>query len=605
MSARPGTLTLRRLSGWLLPYAVRRWPGLLLVVGGALVGVGLNVLQPWPMKLLIDNVVNDAPVPAEVVYWAQRLHVAITRENLLGWAVGGTVGLFLLNSGLGMANSHVSTGFGRRMVYDVAVDLFTHLQRLSLSFHRSQSLGDTMRRITSDCGCASSIVVGALLPVLTSVFTLGAVFTVMWQMSPQLTLLSLGVIPLMGLALRRYTAPMVATSYIQQEAEGALFSHIEQTLSSIPAIHADCREDENLRRFRSFTGAHLVALLAATDVQMRFKILLNLATAAGTAAILWAGGGEVLAGHLTVGSILVFLAYLAALYGPLNTLMQTSSTISGAFGSALRVIEILDRVHDMADKPHAIALTAALGHVRIENASFGYTAGQPILKNISLEAFPGETVAIVGPTGSGKTTLVGMIPRFYDLWEGAVYVDGHNIHDLQLRTLRGQIALVLQEPFLFPISIAENIAYGRPDAGREEIVAAARAANAHPFIERLPQGYDTVIGERGATLSGGERQRLSIARALLKDAPILILDEPTSALDAETEALLLEALRRLMAGRTTFIIAHRLSTIREADRIVVLDGGQIVESGKHEDLLAGGALYSRLHSIQFGDAPRQ
>ncbi len=592
---------MRRLVAWLLPYALRRWPELLLVLGGAFIGVGLSVLQPWPMKLLIDNVLHGKPVSESVTHWAQFFHISLTQHTLLQWAVGSTLGLFLMNAALTLASSHVSTGFGRRMVYDVAADLFAHLQRLSLSFHRSQQLGDTMRRITSDCGCIASIVVGAFLPVLISVFTLIAVFAVMWQMSHSLTLLSLGVVPLMLLGLRRYTAPLVERSYRQQEVEGALFSHIEQTLSSIPAVHAYCREEENKRRFKACTDAHMTAVLATTAVQMRFKILMNLATAIGTAAILWIGGREVLAGHLTVGGILVFLAYLLALYTPLNTLMQTSSTISGAFGSALRVIEILDTVHDMADKPHAIAIPSAKGHVRIENATFGYIEGTPILKNISLEAFPGETVAIVGPTGSGKTTLVGMIPRFYDLWEGAVYLDGHNFRDLQLQSLRSQIALVLQEPFLFPISIAENIAYGRPHATHDEIVAAAKAANAHPFIERLPQGYDTVIGERGATLSGGERQRLSIARALLKDAPVLILDEPTSALDAETEALLLEALERLMKGRTTFIIAHRLSTIRKANRIVVLEAGQIVESGTHAELLAGNALYSRLHRIQFGN----
>jgi ATP-binding cassette subfamily B protein/subfamily B ATP-binding cassette protein MsbA len=322
----------------------------------------------------------------------------------------------------------------------------------------------------------------------------------------------------------------------------------------------------------------------------------------GTAGILWIGGREVLAGNLTVGSILVFISYLAALYAPLNSLMYTSSTLQGAMGSARRVFEVLDTAHDVTDRPGAITLSKVRGHVRIENASYGYAPGEPFLKNINLEAQPGETVAIVGATGAGKSTVVGLIPRFFDVWEGRVLVDGHDVRNVQLRSLRRQISLVLQEPLLFPISIAENIAYGRPEASRREVEEAARSANAHRFIERLPQGYDTLLGERGATLSGGERQRLSIARALLKDAPILILDEPTSALDAETEALLLEALERLMAGRTTFIIAHRLSTIRKATRILVLQEGEIAECGSHQELLQKQGVYRHLHDLQFGHA---
>lgn len=595
----PTHLSTGRLFTWLLPYALRRWRGLALVLAAAVVGVGLSMLQPWPMKILIDNVLHGLPVPPPVARMMEKLPFAEGREGLLRWAVLGTILLFLLSSALNLVTSYVSTGFGRRMVYDVAADLFSHLQRLSLNFHRNKLLGDTLRRVTSDCGCVSTIVVGAFLPVLTSLFTLSAVFFIMWQMNPGLTLLSLAVVPFMSLALRKYGAPMVGRSYAQQEIEGRLFSHIEQTLTSIPAIHAYCREEENERRFKACTDAHMSALLATTDVQMRFKILVNLAIATGTAAILWAGGREVLAGHLTVGSILVFLSYLASLYSPLNSLMQTSSTIQGAVGSALRVIEILDIKHDVADKPHALSLPPSKGHVRIQNAYYGYTSGEPCVKDICIEALPGETIAIVGPTGSGKTTLIGLIPRFFDVSQGSVTVDGHDVRDVQLKSLRNQISVVLQEPFLFPISIADNIAYGRPEATPAEIEAAARAANAHPFIERLPEGYDTVIGERGATLSGGERQRLSIARALLKDAPILILDEPTSALDAETEALLLDALRRLMKGRTTFIIAHRLSTIREASRIVVLSDGLIVETGTHDELLENRDLYARLHNIQF------
>jgi ATP-binding cassette subfamily B protein len=281
-------------------------------------------------------------------------------------------------------------------------------------------------------------------------------------------------------------------------------------------------------------------------------------------------------------------------------MMYTSSTIQGAADSARRVLEVLKENPDVTDRPRADSLPPARGHVRLEGVTFGFEPGRPVLRGVCLEALPGQTIALVGYTGAGKTTLVNLIWRSFDPWEGRVLIDGHDLRDVQLHSLRRQVALVLQEPLLFPLTIAENIAYGRPGASRAEIAAAARAANLHDFIARLPEGYDTRIGERGATLSGGERQRLSIARALLKNAPLLILDEPTSALDADTEGVLLAALGRLMKGRTTFLIAHRLSTIRGADRVLVLDEGRLAEAGSHDDLLARGGLYARLHQAQFG-----
>ncbi|OLE66455.1 MAG: hypothetical protein AUI36_07520 [Cyanobacteria bacterium 13_1_40CM_2_61_4] len=339
-----------------------------------------------------------------------------------------------------------------------------------------------------------------------------------------------------------------------------------------------------------------------TKVQLRFKILMGLATAVGTAVILWVGTSHALAGQMSVGAILLFLSYLGSLYAPLEAVMYATSTIQGAAGSAQRVWEVLETENTVVDRPRAVSLPSVRGQVKIERVTFGYEPNRPVLRGVTLEAAPGETVALVGATGAGKSTLVSLIPRFFDPWEGRVLVDGRDVRDVKLKSLRRQIALVLQEPFLFTLRVAENIAYAQPLATLSEIEAAARAANAHEFIMRLPQGYQTVIGERGATLSGGERQRLSIARALLKNAPVLILDEPTSALDAETERSWLEALGRLTKDRTTFIIAHRFSTIRGADRILVLQDGQIVEMGTHAELLARGRTYARFHAIQSGAA---
>jgi ATP-binding cassette subfamily B protein/subfamily B ATP-binding cassette protein MsbA len=318
-----------------------------------------------------------------------------------------------------------------------------------------------------------------------------------------------------------------------------------------------------------------------------------------TGAVLWLGTRHVRDGSLSLGSLLMFLAYLGSLQAHLKAFTELSGALQEVGVGAERVLEALESEPEVADRPGAPALIPARGQVCLENVTFGYEPGRPVLHQVSLAAGPGETIALVGPTGAGKTTLVSLVPRFFDPWDGRVLIDGRDVREAQLKSVRSLVGLVLQEPLLFPLTIAENIAYGRPGAARTEVEAAARAANAHWFIERLPQGYETVIGERGATLSGGERQRLSIARALLKDAPILILDEPTSALDAATETSLLEALERLMEGRTTFIIAHRLSTIRKATRIVVIDEGAVVETGTHRELLARQGVYARLHERHF------
>ena len=338
-----------------------------------------------------------------------------------------------------------------------------------------------------------------------------------------------------------------------------------------------------------------------TQVQLSYKVLTGGVVAVGTAAVLWLGAVSVLDGTITLGTIIVFMAYLLSLYQYIDTITFTPATVDGAVGSMRRVLEVLEAEPEVADRADATELGRVRGDIRLAGVNVGYEPGRAVLQGISFSVAAGETVALVGPTGAGKSTLVSLVPRLLDPWSGSVSIDGRDVRDVRLRSLREQVAVVLQEPFLFPMSIADNIAYGRPDASRDEIAAAARAANAAAFIERLPDGYDTDVGERGATLSGGERQRLSIARALLKDAPILVLDEPTSALDAETEHALLEALRRLMVGRTTLIIAHRLSTVRDADRILVLRDGEIIETGHHDELLAMGGFYAYLYNLQFRD----
>jgi ATP-binding cassette subfamily B protein/subfamily B ATP-binding cassette protein MsbA len=525
---------------------------------------------------------------------------ADSREGLAAWSVAATVILFLLTWALGVATAYANIGFGQRMVYDLAGDLFSHLQRLSLRFHSRKSVGDSIRRVTTDCGCVSVIVKDALLPLVASVVSLIAMFIVMWRMEPRMTLMAMAVVPWMAYVLRRYMAPMLDRSYAQQEAEGRLYDVVEQTLSAMPVIQAFNGERARDQQFAAATVQAVDAAVASTVVGLKFKVWTGAATAVGTAAVLWVGANSVLDGRLTVGGILVFTAYLASLYGPLETLMYTPSTTQAAAGSARRVLEILDTRHEVQDRPHARVVNRVAGHIRFDDVTFGYDRDRVVLRNVGLDVMPGQMLAIVGATGAGKSTLVSLIPRFYDPWAGRITIDGIDIRDLQLKSLRSQIAVVLQEPFLFPVTIAANIAYGRPYASRDDIEAAARAANAHAFIERLPAGYDTVVGPRGATLSGGERQRISVARAIVKNAPILILDEPTSAVDAATESELVTAFERLMAGRTTIVIAHRLSTIAKATSIVVLDNGVIAEAGTAGELLRRGGLYARYHALQLG-----
>jgi ATP-binding cassette, subfamily B, bacterial len=397
---------------------------------------------------------------------------------------------------------------------------------------------------------------------------------------------------------------MTEREYAKYEIQGELMGAAERALSALPVVQAFGQEEFEETRFRAVGFRAALATVRSTAAQLQYQAATGGVLGLSTAAVILVGGIQAVDGHLTPGGLVVVLSYLVALQAPLQSLASTSSGVATAKAKADRVFEVLDAQDVVRDKPWAIELPrgAVSGRVSISNVTFGYEPGRPVLHDINLDVAPGEMVALVGSTGAGKSTLVSLIPRFFDPEKGSVTIDGVDVVDATLESVRSQVALVLQEPFLLPLSAADNIAYGRPGATQEMIVEAAVAANADEFIRRLPQGYDTPLGERGASLSGGERQRLSIARALIKRAPILILDEPTAALDARTEALLLEAIEHLVAGRTTLLIAHRLSTVRRANRIVVLDHGRIIEEGTHEDLLTKNGAYQKAYTLQFGPA---
>jgi ABC-type multidrug transport system fused ATPase/permease subunit len=583
----------------LLAYARPHWRAILLLVATMGADIGLNVLRPWPLKLVIDNVLGHHPTPHVLT---QILPGSATAHGLLAWAAGATVAIFLLGTASTTFYNYFSLRVGQKMVFELASDLFEHLQRLSLIFHSRRALGDTIQRVTGDSYCVSTLVTDALLPLLQAFVMLGVMFAVMWSLEPTLTLVALSVVPFLAVVIRYLAKPIKDRARESRDYEGKLTSVVEQTLGAMPAVQAFGREKLEVQRFRHYADRTVVSYLRSTLAGIWFEVFSGIVTTLGTAAIIYLGADLALRGKLTAGTIIVFLSYLSSLYDPLDAITGTAQTIQGAAADADRVMEVLEIEPEITDRPGA-ADARIDGAIRYEHVSFGYEPGRKALEDVSLEAGPGDVVAIVGETGAGKTTLAHLLVRFYDPWEGRITIGGTDIRDFRHESLRNQIALVLQDPFIFPLTIAENIAYGRPDASIEQIIAAARAANAHDFISRLPGGYDTVVGERGATLSGGEKQRLSIARAFLKDAPVLILDEPTSALDARTESGLLEALDRLMEGRITFIIAHRLSTTRRATQIIVLHRGRVIERGTHQQLLERGGAYADLYGRQAPNRP--
>jgi ATP-binding cassette subfamily B protein len=586
----------------LLRYAKPHWRGLLVLIATMLANIGLDLLRPWPIKLVVDNVLGNHPIPAALSW----LPGVSGKHGLLIWVAIATILIFLLGTVTNMIYTYRSLLLGQRMTFSLATDLFAHLQRLSILFHTRRPVGDLISRVTGDTWCVNTLVTDAVIPAFQAVVTLIAMFVVMWSLQPTLTLLALGVAPFFLIVIKVLGGPIKDRNREQRDLEGKMMNVVEQTLSAIPAVQAFTREDHEIRRFRAYADRTVLAYVRSTVAGLWFELFAGLVTTIGTAGVIYVGADLALRGKLTAGTIIVFLSYLGSLYDPLTSITHTAQTVQGAAAEADRVSELLELEPDIRDRPGARDAKVT-GPIRYEQVTFGYEPGHPVLHEIDFVACPGETVAIVGPTGAGKTTMMNLLVRFFDPLSGRITIDGVDLRDMRHRSLRGQIAMVLQDPFIFPVSIAENIAYGRPDASREQIRDAAVAASADEFISRLPEGYDTVVGERGATLSGGEKQRLSIARAFLKDAPVLILDEPTSALDARTEGALLEALERLMEDRVSFVIAHRLSTIRRASRILVLDRGRIVESGSHTELLDNGGLYASLYNRQMDvaehDAP--
>lgn len=551
-----------------------------------------ELLKPWPLKLIIDHVLSSKPLP-----WG--LEGAYDTSTVLLLTCVGMVLIYLFLGGLTLLNNFTTIKIGQQMVNDLRRDLYSHLQRLSLAFHSRRQVGDLLYRVTADTYAIQSLTMNGLFPIVTALLLLVGMFVIMVRIDWILTVLALAVCPALFLSISLLSGKISRAAMEARQQESEVYSVVQRAMSAMRIIQAFTKEEEEHRKFMTASRDSLGASLRLYTLQTFYSGVINVVMAVGTALVVWFGAQHVLSGTLTVGEIIVFTAYLASLYAPINTISQTWGLLQGAKVGVERAFEILDVERDLIEGPRTFPREGARGEILFEDVSFRYVPDQAVLDGVSLHVKAGQRVAIVGPTGVGKSTLLSLVPRFYDPTAGRVLIDGRDVRELQLKSLRRQIGMVLQPPLVFPISVRENIAYGRPEASMEEIVRAAKLARIHDSIARLPEGYETVVGEQGATLSEGERQRITIARAILRDAPILILDEPTSSVDAETEARIMEGLSELTKGRTTFIIAHRLSTVRQADLIIVLRDGRIVEQGSFEQLAHGSGPFASLYRTQF------
>jgi ABC-type multidrug transport system fused ATPase/permease subunit len=574
------------------PYSVR----VSVLAGLSLAEVLLRALTPWPLKAVIDHVGGNLPAPE----WLESFTVPFSadpRLRILGGIVVLAVAIQLAHQLVLMLHTRLHVRIGQSMVYSLRSRLFSHLQNLSLGQHDRMPKGDTVYRLEADATCIEHLLLKGIFPIAFSTLTLVVMFTVLATFNLTLALVALSIAPMLFVVLRLQNRHLSARAERTKKLEARMVERAYESFSTIRLIKGFAREPHETGRFAGAATDAMRARLELTQSESRYSLVIGAVSAIGGVAVLGVGGMQVVDGTVTVGTLLVVMMYLGYVYGPMTAIANLTGSIQHALAGARRVHETLalPAERDAADALDARHIT---GHVTFDEVKFGYgpsDGSEPLtIRGVSLTAAPGEMVALVGPSGAGKTTLVSLLTRMYDVQSGHLLIDGVDIRRYRLQSLRERVAIVLQDAVLLSGTIAENIRYGRLDAGPQDIRAAAEAAGADDFIVRLPKGYETEMAESGIGLSGGERQRLSIARAFLKDAPILILDEPTASLDALNEARVLDAVRRLRAGRTTFVIAHRLSTVREADKILVMDAGRVVAEGRHDELLARCPLYAEM-----------
>jgi ATP-binding cassette subfamily B protein len=573
------------------------WKALTLALLAVAGEAATDLLEPWPLKIVLDYLLQSKHPPGwmrAMVGWIGQDKLAVLNFAVLAVAVIAVVGA--LSSYL---EKYVTTSVGQWVMHDLRRTLYHHIHRLSLAEHDEKRTGDLIGRVTSDIEAIQAFITTALLGILTSVLTLLGIIGVMFYLNWRFSLISLSVAPVLFLVVYLFTRRIKKASRDVRKKESELLSIVEEVFSSIRVVKAFAREDYEERRFERQSLENVEMALLARSIKMKLAPIVDIIVATGTCLVLGYGARLVLAGQLTAGALVVFLLYLGKMYKPMRDLSKMTDTISKAAVGFERIREVLETESGMRDLPGARRAKRFKGKIEFDKVSFGYNPDQLILKDLSFEIEPGQVAAFVGPTGGGKTTIISLVARFYDPLSGEVKIDGTNIRNYTMKSLRQQVSFVLQETLLFHAPIWQNIAYGRPEANRAEIIRAAKLANAHEFIDEMPEGYDTMVGERGVTLSGGQRQRIAIARAVIRDTPILVLDEPTSGLDAASEQAVFEALDRLMKGKTCIVIAHHLGTIRRAKIIFVVKDNTLVERGTHDELLAAGGVYSELYDIQF------
>ena len=577
-------------------------PLLAAVMGLIILGAVLNVLKPWPLALMVDCVFGTRASP----HWLQVFPRATDKAALAAWLAGLVLIFHFGQASVAALYNYLSIKIGLRGLTRARNEVFQKLLRLSLRFYHGAQSGDVIYRASWDTYSFQTYFQQGWMTFLTALVSLLMMLGVMIRINVRLTLVALGTVPFLLLVMQQFGRRMSARSRLAQQADSRVTSVVQQDITALQVIQSYTRESGEIDRFEARTKDAGRSRMAQHGVEVIYGLAISGIFAGGTAAIVWLGAAEVLQGQLTVGQLLIFIAYLTQLYEPLNQLSHVGSTLAGAGAGMSRVFEILDAPEDIVSSSSAVRIRKLgepssghsemllRGEIQFSGVHFGYRPGQEVLRGVDLIIHPGESVALIGPSGAGKSTLLNLLARFFDPSRGEVLLDGIDLRSLWVPDVRAQMALVLQEPILLTATIAENIAYGKPGASPDEVRAAARGAHAEEFIDRLPDRYDTVVGEGASRLSVGEKQRLSLARAFLKNAPILLLDEPTSALDQESERLVVRGLEELMRGRTTLMAAHRLATIRSATRIVVFADGRVQEIGTHDELLSRGKYYSRL-----------
>jgi len=589
-----------KIIGLLRPH----WKSLSLALVAVIGETSADLLEPWPLKIVVDQLGKSKPLPPWMT-WIVGHTVGQNKLAVLNFAVLAVAVIAVVGAVSSYAEKYFTTSVGQWVMHDLRRTLYQHIHRLSLADHDEKRTGDLISRVTSDIEAIQDFITTALLGMLVNVLTLAGMIGVMFYLNWRFTLIALSVSPVLFLVVYFFTIRIKKASRAVRQKQSELVSIVQEVFSSIRVVKAFAREDYEQRRFEAQSLENVEIALRARGVKAKLAPIVEVIVAVGTCLVLWYGARLVLAGDLSAGLLIVFLLYLGKLYKPMRDLSKMTDTVSKATVSYERIQEVLETESRVRDLPNARRAKLFKGKLEFEGVSFSYSPDQPILKDVSFQIEPGQVTAFVGPSGAGKSTIISLIPRFYDPTSGRVKIDGSDIRNYTLRSVREQMSFVLQETLLFRAPIWQNIVYGKPEADRATIIRAAELANAHEFIEQMPEGYDTMVGERGVTLSGGQRQRIAIARAVIRDTPILLLDEPTSGLDAESEKLVFEALGRLMEGRTCVVIAHHLATIERANMIFVVQDSSLAERGTHQELLAAGGLYAELYGIQFSSGGEQ